>query len=89
VMVTGVPSRNARGRSHKPFDVRDAPAVAAVTVRVETSGSGSSAVVIGAQRGRLPEVRTKAGKLRYRRANVYALLRRGLRRRTRGQAATS
>jgi predicted site-specific integrase-resolvase len=43
----------------------------------------SSAVAIWARRGRLPEVRDEAGKPRYRRADVEALLRRGLRRRTR------
>jgi predicted site-specific integrase-resolvase len=43
----------------------------------------SSAVAIWARRGRLPEVRTEAGRPRYRRADVEALMRRGLRRRTR------
>jgi len=43
----------------------------------------SSAVAIWARRGRLPEVRNEAGKRRYRRADVEALLRRGMRRRTR------
>jgi predicted site-specific integrase-resolvase len=43
----------------------------------------SSAVAIWARRGRLPEVRTAAGKPRYRRADVEALLRRDLRRATR------
>jgi predicted site-specific integrase-resolvase len=43
----------------------------------------SSAVAIWARRGRLPEVRTETGKPRYRRADVVALLRRDLRRRTR------
>ena len=43
----------------------------------------SSAVAIWARRGRLSEVRDEAGKPRYRRAEVEALMRRGLRRRTR------
>jgi predicted site-specific integrase-resolvase len=43
----------------------------------------SSAVAIWARRGRLPELRTEAGRPRYRRADVEALMRRGLRRRTR------
>ena len=43
----------------------------------------SSAVAIWARRGRLPEVRTETGKPRYRHADVVALLRRDLRRRTR------
>ena len=43
----------------------------------------SSAVAIWARRGRLPEVRDEAGRPRYRRADVVALLRRDLRRRTR------
>ena len=43
----------------------------------------SSAVAIWARRGRLPEVRNEAGKPRYRRADVEALMRRGMRRRTR------
>jgi predicted site-specific integrase-resolvase len=42
----------------------------------------SSAVAVWARRGRLPEVRNAAGKPRYRRADVEALLRRGIRRRT-------
>jgi len=42
----------------------------------------SSAVAIWARRGRLPEVRNAAGKPRYRRADVEALLRRGVRRAT-------
>lgn len=41
----------------------------------------SSAVAIWARRGRLPEVRDEAGRPRYRRADVEALMRRGLRRR--------
>jgi hypothetical protein len=43
----------------------------------------SSAVAIWARRGRLPEVRDEAGKPRYRRADVVALLRCDLRRPTR------
>ena len=43
----------------------------------------SSAVAIWARRGRLPEVRDEAGKPRYRRADVEALLWRHLRLRTR------
>ena len=43
----------------------------------------SSAVAIWARRGRLPEVRDEAGRPRYRRADVVALLRRDFRRRTR------
>jgi predicted site-specific integrase-resolvase len=43
----------------------------------------SSAVAIWARRGRLPEVRTETGRPRYWRADVVALLRRDLRRRTR------
>ena len=43
----------------------------------------SSAVAIWARRGRLTEVRNEAGKPRYRRADVEALMRRGMRRRTR------
>lgn len=43
----------------------------------------SSAVAIWARRGRLAEVRTEAGRPRYRRADVEALMRRGLTRRTR------
>lgn len=43
----------------------------------------SSAVAMWARRGRLPEVRNEAGKPRYRRADVEALMRSGLRRRTR------
>jgi predicted site-specific integrase-resolvase len=42
----------------------------------------SSAVAIWARRGRLTEVRTEAGRPRYRRADVEALMRRGLTRRT-------
>ena len=42
----------------------------------------SSAVAIWARHGRLPGVRTETGKPRYRRADVVALLRRDLRRRT-------
>ena len=38
----------------------------------------SSAVAIWARRGRLAEVRTEAGRPRYRRADVEALMRRGL-----------
>jgi predicted site-specific integrase-resolvase len=43
----------------------------------------SSAVAIWARRGRLPEVRDEAGRPRYRRADVEALLWRRLRLRTR------
>jgi predicted site-specific integrase-resolvase len=43
----------------------------------------SSAVAIWARRGRLPEIRTEAGRPRYRRADVEALMRRGLTRRIR------
>jgi hypothetical protein len=43
----------------------------------------SSAVAIWARRGRLPEVRDQAGKPRYRRADVEALLWRRLMLRTR------
>jgi len=43
----------------------------------------SSAVAIWARRGRLPEVRDETGKPRYRRADVVALRRRDLTRRTR------
>jgi predicted site-specific integrase-resolvase len=43
----------------------------------------SSAVAIWARRGRLAEVRDEAGRPRYRRADVEALMRRGLTRRTR------
>jgi predicted site-specific integrase-resolvase len=43
----------------------------------------SSAVAIWARRGRLSQVRDGAGRPRYRRADVVALLRRDLRRRTR------
>jgi len=46
-------------------------------------GVTSAAVAIWARRGRLPEVRNEAGRPRYRRADVEALLRSGLRRRTR------
>ena len=46
-------------------------------------GVTSAAVAIWARRGRLPEVRNEAGRPRYRRADVEALLRRGSRRRTR------
>jgi predicted site-specific integrase-resolvase len=42
----------------------------------------SSAVAIWARRGRLLEVRDEAGRPRYRRSDVMALLRRDLRRRT-------
>jgi predicted site-specific integrase-resolvase len=42
----------------------------------------SSAAAMWARRGRLPEVRDEAGRPRYRRADVEALMRRGLRRRT-------
>ena len=38
----------------------------------------SSAVAIWARRGRLPELRNEAGRPRYRRADVEALMRRGL-----------
>jgi hypothetical protein len=43
----------------------------------------SSAVAIWARRGRLPEVRDQAGRPRYRRADVEALLWRRLKLRTR------
>ena len=43
----------------------------------------SSAVAIWARRGRLPELRNEDGRPRYRRADVEALMRRGLTRRTR------
>ena len=43
----------------------------------------SSAVAIWARRERLPEVRNQAGRPRYRRADVEALMRRGIGRRTR------
>jgi predicted site-specific integrase-resolvase len=43
----------------------------------------SSTVAIWARRGRLSEIRDEAGKPRYRRADVEALMRHGLRRRTR------
>ena len=46
-------------------------------------GVTSAAVAIWARRGRLPEVRNEAGRPRYRRTDVEALLRNGLRRRTR------
>jgi len=46
-------------------------------------GVTSAAVAIWARRGRLPEVRNEAGRPRYRRADVEALHRRGLRRRAR------
>ena len=46
-------------------------------------GVTSSAVAMWARRGRLPEVRDEAERPRYRRADVEALMRRGLRRRTR------
>jgi predicted site-specific integrase-resolvase len=46
-------------------------------------GVTSAAVAIWARRGRLPEVRNEAGRPRYRRADVEALFRNGLRRRTR------
>ncbi len=42
----------------------------------------SSAVAIWARRGRLTEVRNEARRPRYRRADVEALMRRGLTRRT-------
>jgi predicted site-specific integrase-resolvase len=40
----------------------------------------SSAVAVWARRGRLPEIRDAAGKPRYRRADVEALMQRRLRR---------
>ena len=43
----------------------------------------SAAVASWARRGRLPEVRDEAGKPRYRRADVEALFRSGVRRRAR------
>jgi hypothetical protein len=43
----------------------------------------SAAVAKWAQRGRLPEVRNEAGRPRYRRADVEALFRSGVRQRTR------
>jgi predicted site-specific integrase-resolvase len=43
----------------------------------------SAAVAIWARRGQLPEVRNEAGRPRYRRADVEALLRAGFRRRSR------
>ena len=43
----------------------------------------SAAVASWARRGRLPEVRNEAGKPRYRRADVEALFRSGVRRRAR------
>jgi predicted site-specific integrase-resolvase len=43
----------------------------------------SSAVAMWARRGRLPEVPDDAGKPRYRRADVEALMQRGFRRRAR------
>jgi MerR HTH family regulatory protein len=46
-------------------------------------GVTSAAVAIWARRGRLPEVRNEADRPRYRRTDVEALLRNGLRRRTR------
>ena len=46
-------------------------------------GVTSAAVAIWARRGRLPEVRNEAGRPRYRRTDVEALFRNGLRRRTR------
>ena len=46
-------------------------------------GVTSAAVAIWARRGRLPEVRNEAGRPRYQRSDVEALLRSGLRRRTR------
>jgi hypothetical protein len=44
-------------------------------------GVTSAAVAIWARRGRLPEVRNEAGRPRYRRSDVEALFRTGLRRR--------
>ena len=41
----------------------------------------SAAVAAWARRGRLPEVRNEAGRPRYRRADVEALFRNGVRRR--------
>ena len=49
----------------------------------------SAAVAVWARHGRLPEVRTDAGKPRYRRADVEALMRSGFRRKTRSPATTS
>ena len=46
-------------------------------------GVTSAAVAIWARRGRLPEIRNEAGRPRYRRADVEALFRTGLRRRSR------
>ena len=46
-------------------------------------GVTSAAVAIWARRGRLPEIRNEAGRPRYRRADVEALFRTGLRRRPR------
>jgi predicted site-specific integrase-resolvase len=43
----------------------------------------SAAVAVWARRGRLPEVRNQAGRPRYRRADVEALMWSGSRRRTR------
>lgn len=43
----------------------------------------SAAVATWARRGRLPEIRNQAGKPRYRRSDVEALLRSGFRRQTR------
>ncbi len=43
----------------------------------------SAAVAAWARRGRLPEVRNEAGRPRYRRADVEALFRSGVRRRAR------
>jgi len=44
-------------------------------------GVTSAAVATWARRGRLPEVRNEAGRPRYRRADVEALFRSGVRRR--------
>ena len=46
-------------------------------------GVTSATVATWARRGRLPEVRTQAGKPRYRRSDVEALLRSGFGRRAR------
>jgi len=46
-------------------------------------GVTSAAVASWARRGRLPEVRNKAGRPRYRRADVEALFRSGVRQKTR------
>jgi helix-turn-helix protein len=46
-------------------------------------GVTSAAVATWARRGRLPEVRNEAGRPRYRRADVEALFRSGMRRRAR------